>query len=346
MSRASLAAPIAKSLAFVAVTVTATGVLALSITQPGGGDTVGYKARFTDASGLREGDSVRVAGVEVGRVGEISVVDRRAARVSFSVGKGRRLPATTTATIKYLNLIGQRYIELDQGTGPTGTLRPGSEIPVDRTTPALNLTQLFNGFQPLFQALSPKDVNQLAGSIVQVLQGEGGTMEGLLRTVGSLTSSIADKDKVIGEVVDNLNDVLSTVNSRGDRLSDLTVTLRRLVSGLAGDRAPIGEAITALDELAASTTDLLRDGREPLKRDIVQLGRLSKNLSDGSPTVDKFLKTLPVKMEAIGRLGSYGSWMNFYMCEAIVTGATYKQYPGENHPPPKGVPATAERCGK
>jgi phospholipid/cholesterol/gamma-HCH transport system substrate-binding protein len=346
MNRKSLARPLTKSIAFVAVTVVATAMLALSITRTGGGGTVSYKARFTDASGLREGDGVRIAGVEVGRVGAIRVVDHRVALVAFSVERGHRLPASSTATIKYLNLIGQRYVELERGAGSGGTLRAGATIPVERTTPALNLTQLFNGFQPLFQALSPKDVNQLAGSIIQVLQGEGGTVEGLLSTVGSLTSGIADKDRVIGQVVDNLNAVLDTINGRGDNLGNLIGTLRRLVSGLAADRTAIGEAIGALDDLAGTTTDLLRDGREPLKRDIEQLGRLSRNLSDDSPKVDAFLKLLPVKMTAIGRIASYGSWMNLYLCQADLSGVTYKQYPGEEHPAPTGIPLTAERCGR
>jgi phospholipid/cholesterol/gamma-HCH transport system substrate-binding protein len=117
------------------------------------------------------------------------------------------------------------------------------------------------------------------------------------------------------------------------------------VSGLAGDRTSIGEAVSALDDLASVTTGLLQEGREPLKQDIAQLGRLSTNLNDDSPTVDRFLRTLPVKMAAIGRIGSYGSWMNFYMCEASVTGVTYKQYPGESRPAPTGVRSDAARCG-
>ncbi|MFV2176023.1 MCE family protein [Actinomadura sp. LOL_016] len=345
MKRRSLARPLVKSLAFVVVTVVATGVLALSIGRFGARDTVSYKARFTDASGLRDGDGVRIAGVEVGRVEDIDVVDRRTAEVTIAVRRGRELPATATATIKYLNLIGQRYVALDRGTGAAGTLRPGATIPVERTTPALNLTQLFNGFQPLFQALSPGDVNKLAGSLVQVLQGEGGTVEGLLSTIGSLTGGIAAKDRVIGQVIGNLNAVLDTVNARDDELGTLVSTLRRLVSGLASDRTAIGEAIGALDALAGTTAGLLRDGRAPLKRDIEQLGRLSRNLADESGTVDRFLETLPVKMEAIGRVASYGSWLNLYMCEAAVTGVTYEQYPGEEHPPPSGVPLTDARCG-
>lgn len=344
MRRKGLLAPLIKSLLFVAVTLIATAVLAISIAQTNVGATHAYKARFTDASGLRKGDSVRIAGVQIGRVDDVSVVEHRIAQVRFSIEKNRRLPASSTATIKYVNLVGQRYVELGQGTGQAGFLNPGATIPSYRTQPALNLTELFNGFQPLLQALSPGDVNKLSSSIVQVFQGEGTTMESLLSTVGSLTSTIASKDQVIGQVIRNLNLVVNTLNGRSTQLVDLVGTLRRLVTGLSADRLPIGEAVSALDDLTNTAAGLLQVGREPLKKDIGQLGRLSRNLADDSATVEKFLKLLPVKMQAIGRLGSYGSWMNLYLCEAKLTGATYKPFPDSAPPPPTGIPLAASRC--
>jgi phospholipid/cholesterol/gamma-HCH transport system substrate-binding protein len=344
MNVKGLGGPLIKSALFVIVTVTATAVLAISIANTGVGNADRYKARFSDVTGLIEGDSIRIAGVRVGQVLEISVVNRRQAEVEFTVQRGRRLPSSTTATIKYLNLVGQRYIHLDRGTGaPGAVLARGGTIPLERTTPALNLTQLFNGFQPLFQALSPTDVNHLAGEIIQVLQGEGPTMDSLLRTVGSLTSTLAGKDRVIGQVIDNLNTVLETINSRGGQLADLIVTLRRLTSGLAADRKPLGEAIGAMSELTNSTADLLQVGRAPLKDSITQLGRLSDNLADESPAVERFLRTVPGKSARIARLGSYGSWLNLYMCQATITGATYT----DGSRPPTGVPIEEEdepRC--
>ncbi|GAA2731803.1 MCE family protein [Actinocorallia aurantiaca] len=345
MKRRGLAAPLIKSAVFIVVTVLATVLLGVTIAQTESGDTVSYRARFTDASGLRAGDSVRIAGVQVGRVDGMRIVDRRLAEVTFSVERGRVLPATATAGVKWLNLVGQRYLELGQGAGQSGVLPANGLIPSERTLPAVDLTELFNGFQPLFQALSPQDVNRLADSLIQVLQGEGGTLETLLSTVGSLTTSIAAKDQVIGQVITNLNGVLETVNSRGDRFGDLISTLRALVSGLAADREPIGEAVAALGDLTESTTSLLEDGREPLRADIAELGRLSKNLERETPTVERFLDLLPRKLETIARLGSYGSWLNFYVCEATVTGVSYKQYPDETPPPLTAVAGDAARCG-
>jgi phospholipid/cholesterol/gamma-HCH transport system substrate-binding protein len=339
--RKSLAGPLTKSIIFIAVTALATAILGLSIASTGPSGTSSYSAIFTDVTGLTVGSDVDIAGVRIGSVNQITVVDRNLAQVSFSVESGRQLPASVTATIKYLNLVGQRYIDLQQGTGPADqTLRPGGTIPVSRTTPALNLTELFNGFQPLFQALSPNEVNQLSGEIIQVLQGQGGTVTSLVAHVGSLTTTLAARSKVIDAVISNLNSVLNTVNSRGSELSTLVTTLQQLVSGLAADRQPIGSAISAIGQLTTATAGLLQVGRAPLKQDIIQLGRLSGNLAVATPTVTTFLHNLPVKLNEIGRLASYGSWLNFYMCDALVTGV--KTSTGA--PPPTGVGITAARC--
>lgn len=341
MKRRSLAGPLAKSIVFVVVTVLATTVLALSIANTGVGDTTTYKARFTDATGLVVGDSVRIAGVEVGQVESIEVADKRLAEVAFAVRKGRKLPASVTASIKYLNMVGQRYIDLDQGAGPVGrSFAAGATIPLSRTTPALDLTQLFNGFQPLFEGLSPPDVNQLAGSIVQVLQGEGGTVDSILSHVGSLTGTVAAKDKVIGEVIKNLNTVLKTVNDREAGFNELVVTLQKLVTGFSGDRKPLGEAVTAMGALTTVTAGLLEDGRKPLKEDIKQLGRLTGQLEKGTPQIESFLAKTPAKMEAITRLTSYGSWLNLYLCEAKVSGVSTE----DGSAPPTGIAITQPRC--
>jgi len=226
-----------------------------------------------------------------------------------------RLASTATATIRYRNLVGQRYIALDQGAGsPQVQLTPGSTIALDHTQPALDLTTLFNGFQPLFQALDPKQVNQLSYEVIQVFQGEGATIDNLLSQTAQLTSTLADKDQVIGEVIDNLNEVLQTVNDRGDELADMITTLQQLVSGLAQDRGAIGSAITGISGLTTSVSSLLDQGRAPLKASIESLGALSTNLANDAPLVNQFLHNLPTKLNSIGKLASYGSWLNFYVC--------------------------------
>lgn len=308
-------APLVKMIVFAVVTVTLTALLGLTIANTNVGPTNGYTARFTDATGLNVGDDIRMSGVRIGQVTDISVADNKYADVRFDVEASRELPRTATATIKYRNLIGQRYVSLGIGSGDTNAvLRPGDVIPVDRTQPALNLTQLFNGFQPLFQALQPEDMNKLAGELIQVLQGEGGTIDSVLAHTASLASTVASKDQVIGQVIDNLNTVLTTVNDRTTELSGLIDQLQQLATGLAEQRGSIGEAISSLGDLTTSTAGLLSSVRPPLKDDIAALGDLAGNLADHGDTVDKFLAGLPHKVETINRVSSYGGWYNYYLC--------------------------------
>jgi phospholipid/cholesterol/gamma-HCH transport system substrate-binding protein len=353
MKRASIAGPLIKSVIFIVVTATVTAILGLSIANTGVSGTTGYQAVFSDVTGLTVGNDVDIAGVRVGDVTSISVYHRDLALVGFAVQAGRQLPASVTATIRYLNLVGQRYIELGQGTAgtgsavttastgpPGGVLQPGGTIPLSRTTPALDLTALFNGFQPLFQALSPGDVNELTSEIIQAFQGESPDLAALVLTIGSLTSALATKDQVIDDVIGNLNSVLGTITSRGNALAGLVTTLQQLVSGLAADRQPIGSAISAIASLNSATAGLLQVGRAPLSQDITQLGRLAANLAANSGTVNTFLQNLPVKMADISRLASYGSWLNFYLCAATISGV--RSATGGSAP--AGVPVTAERC--
>jgi phospholipid/cholesterol/gamma-HCH transport system substrate-binding protein len=301
---------------FAVVTVLFTGILAATIANTDFGETSGYLAKFTDASGLKEGDDVRIAGVKVGQVDTIEVVEgeRNLAEVRFDVEHAYRLPETVTATIKYRNLVGQRYLALGTDVPGDKALPEGGTIPPERTKPALNLTVLFNGFKPLFKALSPKDVNQLSAEIISVFQGEGGTITSLLRHTASLTSAIASKDQVIGQVIANLNTVLGTVNARGPQLGDLIEQTQKLVSGLAEQRKPIGDAVSALGDLAVSTTGLLADARPALKDDVAQLGVLSQNLGDSGELLNHLLEVLPGNLQKFTRTLSYGSWFNYYLC--------------------------------
>lgn len=307
--------PVLKVGVFVVITVLSTAVLGLTIANTSLQSTTGYQARFTDVTALNEGDEIRIGGVRVGQVDRITVVDQREAEVAFSVEAGRTLPASVLATVKYRNLVGQRYIALSPGPGaPGATLRPGATIPLAHTTPALNLTQLFNGFKPLFKALSPTDVNQLSYEIIQVLQGEGGTVKSLLSHTASLTSTIAQKDQVIGSLIDNLNSVLGTVDAHDRELFSLIGTLQQLVSGLAQDRQPIGDAVSGLADLTSTTAGLFEQARVPLKDDIKGLDAVSTLLNNDGGLLDQFLRKLPGKVAHLIPTGSYGSWFNFYLC--------------------------------
>jgi phospholipid/cholesterol/gamma-HCH transport system substrate-binding protein len=273
-----------------------------------------YSAVFADASSLKSGDSVRVAGVRVGTVSDVALQPDNKVVVDFDADRKVVLTSGTKATVRYLNLVGDRYLELVDSPGSAKIQPPGSQIPLDRTEPALDLDLLLGGLKPVVQGLNPKDVNALTNSLIQILQGQDGNIESLFSKTTSFTTALADNGQNVQQLIDNLNTVVTTISKDGDKFSGAVDKLEKLITGLAADKDPIGQSITALDNGTASLTDLLTQARTPLAGTIDQLGRLAPLLDQDKELLDISIQKAPANYRKVVRLGSYGSWINQYLC--------------------------------
>ncbi|HXL60846.1 MAG TPA: MCE family protein, partial [Mycobacterium sp.] len=278
------------------------------------GSTHGYSAVFSDASRLKSGATVRVAGIRVGTVQDVSLRPDRKVLVTFDADRNIVLTTGTKAQIRYLNLVGDRYLELVDSPGSTKILPAGAQIPQDRTAPALDLDLLLGGLKPVIQGLNPQDVNALTASLIQVLQGQGGTLDSLFSKTSSFTNSLADNNQVIEQLIEDLKNTLDTLSKDGDDFSGAIDRLDKLIKGLSADRDPIGAAITSLDNGTASLTDLLGRARSPLAGTIGQLNRLAPLLDSDKDRLDASLQRAPDLYRKLARVGSYGSFFPYYIC--------------------------------
>lgn len=278
------------------------------------GETARYSAEFADASGLKAQDDVRVAGVTVGRVESVDVGADNLARIAFSMRSDVPLEAGSEGVVRYKNLLGQRYLELVRGARPTPRLADDGVLPVAQTRPAIDLDELYNGFTPLFEGLEPAQVNQLAESLISVLQGQGGSVKSLLGHIGTLTSSLADRDQVIGQVVNNLNGVLGTLDERKGNVNELVTQLQQLVSGLAADRGSIGRSLERADHLAGTVEGLVREARPDVAGVVHEVDRLARVVNDDSDRLNVYFQQLPGYYQMLGRAGVYQQGFQFYLC--------------------------------
>ena len=292
--------------------------LVLVFSEYRSGDFEKYSAHFADVSGLESGDKVRIAGIEVGKVSEVDLVEANTAFVHFTVAGNQVVHQSTEAMVRYENLTGDRYLELKRGEGPQVPLEPGETLPLDQTAPALDLDALLGGFRPLFKALDPAQVNQLSESIVKVFQGEAGTVQDLLAATSSLTQTLADRDQLIGDVITNLTSVLTTVSDNQENVDSIVDDLQQLVSGLAANSEPLAESVSRLNDSSANMTTLLSDLRPSLKEDIAQIDRVATLINDDEEFVEGVINRLPSDFEKMSRLGVYGSFFQFYLCGVII----------------------------
>ena len=281
--------------------------------------TTTYAAEFNNISGLRNGQFVRASGVEIGKVKDIKLVDGgHRVRVEFDVDRSVPLYQSTTAQVRYLNLIGDRYLELKRGDGEGSdrVLPARGFIPLSHTSPALDLDALIGGFKPLFRALDPEKVNNIATAIITVFQGQGGTINDILDQTAQLTSHIAERDEAIGEVVKNLNIVLDTTVRHRAQFDQTVDNFEKLISGLNNPADPLAAGTANISNAAGTVADLLADNRALVHDTLNYLDPIQQAIVDQRDQYDDLLRRTPTGLNTVGRaVGSYGDWVNFYLCD-------------------------------
>ncbi|HNM86141.1 MAG TPA: MCE family protein [Mycobacterium sp.] len=277
-----------------------------------------YRAHFANVTGLERNDFVRIAGVEVGKVKEIGVDDDGTVTVGFSADESVVLTEGTRAVIRYDDLIGGRYLSLMEGAGGTKKLNPGDTIPMAQTQSALDLDALIGGFRPLFQALNPDEVNQLSGQLISALQGQGATISSFLSQTASLTNTLADRDQLIGEVIDNLNTVLGSLAGQSDQLGKGVDAVSELVTALSERRTDITNSLAYTNAAAGSIADLLTQARPPLQTVVKEADRTAGIVVADHDYFDNLINTLPEAYQVLNRQGLYGDFFSFYLCDVVL----------------------------
>lgn len=305
--------PLLKFGAFAAIMVVLSACLIVVFGEYRSGSTTEYSAVFADSSGLSTGDTVRVAGVVVGSVRGVSLREDHRVRVEFDADRSLALTTGTEIAVRYLNLVGDRYLEITDRPG--NELPAGGELPLENTTGALDLDLLLGGLKPVIQGLNARDVNALTWSLLEIVQGKEGTVNSILGRTASFSAALADNNEIVEQLIDNLNTVMTTLAEEGGQFSGLVDRLEQLITQLSNDRDPIAAAIDSLEAGTATVADLLNQGRAPLAGTIHQVNQLAANIDGDKETLDTALRKAPENFRKLVRTGAYGNFIQYYLCD-------------------------------
>lgn len=273
-----------------------------------------YHATFSQASRLKAGQDVRIAGVPVGTVNDVKLNADNTVDVAFDVNKRYQLYTSSQAKVRYENLVGDRYLEITSGPGELRKLPPGGTISQQNTQPALDLDALLGGLRPVMKGLDGNKVNEISNAIIELLQGQGGALANMLTSTSAFTQNLAARDQLIGDVITNLNTVLGTVDEKGAQFDASVDELQKLISGLAEGRDPIAGAIAPLASAENDLTDMLDKSRRPLQAVIENARPLAQRLDERKGDVNKVIEPLAENYLRLNALGAYGSFFNIYYC--------------------------------
>lgn len=222
----------------------------------GGGDT--YHADFKDAAGLKTGDDVRIAGVKVGKVTSLSLDQEHAwVRVGFQVDSGTDVGPDTTADIKIKTLLGQKYIALT----PKGSGALKSDIPTDRTTTPLDVTEAFIG---LGQRVGQIDTAQLAkafDTIAATFKDTPPYVHSSLVGLRRLSTSIASRDTQLSKLLADANTVTNTLAARDAEVAKLITDSNLILDTVYQQRAVIHNLLVDTSAVAKQLSGLVQENR-------------------------------------------------------------------------------------
>lgn len=314
--------------------------VANTLSVPVRGDTESYSFEFTDVEGLNPGNPVTLSGVRIGRVDSVAFADNGGgtskAIVDVEIESHYILASDVRATVRYGDMLGARYLALTHNDGDSSgsvrTLEPGGTVPLTQTTPPINLTALMNGFKPLFAALQPEQVNTLTRSFVETFNGQGGAISALLDQIATMTSGLVDRQDVFAQLLTNMNTLLTSVDDRQPEMISLLDGLNVLSTSVVDQNDQLAALLDQGNRTVSSLAQLMTGSNGYFGTTIQQLENVTAGWIASTDEFNRLVANLPQFADAANRIGSYGSFINLYLCnftlkagdvEANIFGATH-----------------------
>lgn len=309
--------------AFVIVSLVAGLSMWQTLARPVPGRAVTYHAEFTEVTGLTVGNDVTLAGVRVGKVDALSFTrtpeGREHALVTFSISRNHPLADNVIASVRFADMLGVRYLALvDPGTSAE-TLEPGETIPLSRTRAPVDVTELFNGFRPLFEAIEPDRINEISAAAIAALEGNTGALETLLVTSVDAAGIFVERSALIKSLTQDLAVVLDTVSAHDADVESAFGAVSILAERMAAQN---DDVITILEE-GSVTADRMSDfltgaSFDHLEATVQQAKTMTDTWIENTDTFVALLASLNRLAGAVNMIGDYGSWLTLYLCTLTV----------------------------
>jgi phospholipid/cholesterol/gamma-HCH transport system substrate-binding protein len=286
----------------------------LSKIPPFAGDT--YRAAFSDASGLKPGDTVQVAGVDVGRVDEIHIATDHVV-VDFEITEPVAFGPRTGASIEVLNLLGEKYLEL-QPAGP-GQMAEDALIPRTRTQPAYDVVNALGELTTTTQQIDKQRLSRALDTLSSTFRGSADEVRGSLRGLSRLSRTIAGRDAQLQALLDRAHQTAQILDSRKSQLTTLMRDGRLLLAELHRRREVIHQLLVGTTELSRQLTGLVHDNRQQLRPALQRLRVVLDLLQDNRRQIDASIRALePYALILMNVVGS-GPWFDAYVPNLAAT---------------------------
>ncbi|GAB3961303.1 MCE family protein [Actinoallomurus acanthiterrae] len=276
------------------------------------GGTV-YHAAFSEASGLKPNEEVRIAGVKVGKVKSVGLEGDHV-KVAFTANNVR-FGTQSQVRIKISTLLGAHYLEVV----PKGDRHQSThaEIPASRTAPSYEVVP---ALQDLSGQLQKIDVPQLAKALDTLDQTLKYSPDNVRRTLSGLrkvSQAISSRDDELGSLLGHTRSLTGLLADRSGDLAQLVSGGGLLLQELNDRRQVITSLLSGTVSLSNQITGAIEENRATLNPAMVQLHRVVNILLRNQGNIDKSLKTLGPFVTVSADATAQGRWFDGYLQNLI-----------------------------
>ncbi len=282
----------------------------------GGGTT--YNADFSEASGIKANDEVRIAGVRVGKVTAVTLKGNTV-QVAFKVDTPSKFGKETGAQIKVKTLLGANYLALlPKGAGQ---LSEGATIPKSRTRSAYDVVQAFSGLASRAEKIDTKQLATSFDTLATLTKDTPAAFQGTLRGLSRISQTVASRDQQIGELLQNLNTVSGTLANRDKDLVDLMKNSDILLRALVARRQAVHTLLVSTNRLSLELTSLIRQTRGDLGPALRNLQGVVDVLLKNQNNLDQSLRLMAPFYRVFANTLGTGPWFDVYIANLPPTPA-------------------------
>jgi phospholipid/cholesterol/gamma-HCH transport system substrate-binding protein len=279
-----------------------------------------YEAEFSNAAGVVRGDAVKIAGVDVGRVTSTRIEDGRAV-ITFTVDDSAELKESTTAALRWRNVLGQRFLYVFPGDSGR-LLEEGDRIPLAQTEPAGDIGDLLNNLGPILRAVDPAKANRLLDAVNTALIGNESTVRRLLDNGAALASDLGAMDDDIAGVVDSSDEILSVYAQQNAAIDSILGGLNSVGGELQKTTGDLNAVITDFAAVQKHLKDLLAENRDEIDATLADANEIAATLAANRRALGRTLCTLPVGIASYFQTSSWGEWFNVRIVEVLLRDQT------------------------
>lgn len=282
------------------------------------GDTM--TAEFSDASGLKVGDRVEIAGVDVGDVTRLTMGHARII-AAFRVESPARLGTETGAAIRVGNLLGTKYIEvLPRGTGRLSTDRP---IPLSRTAPAYDVVSAFGDLTDTVEPINEDEVAKALTSIADTFRGSSADVRAAVRGLSAVSRSVASRDAEVQQLLQRSETLAKSLDGSRADIGSLVRDASALLAEIDKRRETLHSLIVHTDDLSEQLHGLVTDNQAQISPALANLERVTSLLAQRQKQLGDTLHSLATFTKVfVNTIGS-GPWFDSYLSnlpDSVTTG--------------------------